>query len=216
MNQNKKKSLLEDKMLQNETVYRAACDVFGVNDRIGEDNSPRVFRYYDQRDEISADLLTVPDIPAKGAVSYATVGLIHHSIGLRREDSPLRVEIVSACYARYEYYPNLLSSCAFDVINAHFACSDSTLAAGKRECVNMYVQDSALPHLVFLPAAGIALWQSPPPALSFHDKRVFWLYALPVSNDEYAHYEAFGPDFLLESLRQAEANLLDLERKSVF
>lgn len=201
-----KRNALEDKLRQNETIYRAACAAFG--------GTPRVFRYYDQSDEISADLLTVEDQPGEGLVSYSTLGLIHHSIGLRRDDKPLRVELAGCCQERFEYYPNLLSACAFDVMNSHFAPAvlrpDGGLnAAARRDIVNTYVQGSPMKHLLFLPTA-LAPWSAPLPPVSFTDKNTIWLAALPLSDAELRLWEAEGTETLLRSLDAAK--LSDLAR----
>lgn len=204
---NQPNNILEQKLLQNETIYRTACDVFH--------QAPRVFRYYDQHDEISVDLLTVENSPAEGIVSYSSLGLIHYPIGLRREGKPLRAEIAGVCYARYEYYPNLLSSCAFDIINAHFAC---TPGAVYTDCVNMYVQGSPMKHLLFVePDERFAcFWEKPLKPMDFGDKRTFWLLAVPIAESEFTYLQREGAGPLLERLREHQADPFDLERAPVF
>lgn len=206
-----KRNLLEDKLRQNEMIYRTACTVFGVADRIGGEDPPRVFRYYDQHDEISTDLLTVAGSPRTGAVAYSTLGLIHHSVGLRRGDKPLRVELAAAGDARYEYFPNLLSSCAFDVINAHISCSELRRGICIRDRVHTYVQDAVPAHLVLLPASMVTFWAGTFPDLAFPDKEVSWMLVLPVSDGELAWYEQHGAEALLSLLQGVD--LLDLERE---
>lgn len=213
MESSKQKNVLADKLQQNGDIYRAVCAVFGVEAQIGTPEPPRAFRYYDQYNETSIDLLTVPSSPRADAVSYSTLGLTHYPVGLRREELPLRIELAAACYDAYEYFPNLLSSCAFDIMSGHVSCREIGEGVCIRECVNTYVPGATLPHLVLLPAAEPIFWPDPLPELTFEDKRVVWLQAIPVSDGELEHYEQFGAESLLTLLE--DADLLDLERTPV-
>ncbi len=197
-----KQNKLEQKMWQNEQVYLRACEVFG--------GSPRVFRYYDQSDEISMDLLTAPDSPHPQVVSYSTLGLQHHSVGMRSDGMPLRVEIAAAGYETFEYHPNLLSACAFDIMNAHFACCDGAVY---RDCVNTYVPGSAMKHLLF---TSRSLWAKPLDPFVFSDKKTVWLTAIPISEGELAFLEEKGPAALLAALEEAATDFFDLKRPSLF
>lgn len=196
-----RKNKLEQKMQQNEQVYRQAGELFG--------GSSRVFRYYAQSDEISMDLLTAADVPRPGVVSYSTVGLQQHSVGLRSDGKPLRIEILAAGYARYEHYPDLLSGCSFAIINADFACAEGAVY---RDSVNMYVQGSPMRHLLF---AKLSLWGKEPVDLEFEDKKTIWLTAIPISDGELAFFEENGTYALLERLKLAGADLFDLKRPTV-
>lgn len=194
--------ILENKMQQNERVYREACAVFG--------GDPRVFRYYDQTDEVSVDLLTEEEVPLPGAVSYSTLGLIHYPIGQRAGDKPQRVELAAACYRKCEYFPNLLSCCAFDVMNARFSCRHGSVYP---DAVNTYIQFSPMKHMLFVADGGF--WQRPLPELAFGDKRVLWLTVLGISDSELVYLEKHGLEALLARLRQAAVKPWDWERESV-
>lgn len=192
---------LQMKQKQNEVIYQTACRVLG--------GTPRVFRYYDQGDEVSVDLLTAKGSPREGRISYSTLGLIHNPIGLRKNEKPLRLEICGGCLEKYEYFPNLLSSCCFDIINCRFVCADGAVL---KENVNAYVQRSTLRHTLFCP---FSLWDSAFPELSFEDKTVNWLYALPISDGELRFLEANGSEELLRLIRKAGVDVCDLERPAV-
>lgn len=203
---NQPNNILEQKMLQNEAVYRAACEIFA--------QPSRVFRYYDQHDEISVDLLTAENSPCEGVTSYSSLGLIHYPLGLRADGKPLRAEIAGACYDRFEYYPNLLSSCAFEIMNSHFVCAHGVVYP---ECVNMYVQGSPMRHLLFVqPDEETArYWEQPLNPLDFADKRAVWLLAVPISDSELEYLRDQGTEALLDRLREVRADPFDLERKPV-
>ncbi len=197
-----KKDLLEAKLRQNERIYRDACSLFR-----GE---PHVFRYYDQTDEISIDLLTVENSPIPGTVSFSSLGLMHYPGGQRRGGKPLRIEIAAACRAEYEYVPNLLSACCFDIMNARFSCQHGSVY---RDCVNTYIQGSPMKHLLF--AAASIYWNASFPDLDFDDKSVIWMTALPISENELSYLEQNGADALIDQLIRNSADLFCWARPSV-
>lgn len=202
MNISQKKLSLEFQMRQNETLYHSVNGIFG--------GIPHVFRYYDQLDEISSDLLTVEDVPIKGVLSYSTLGLIHYPIGQRLDEKPLRIEIAGACYQEFEYYPNLLSSCAFEIMNAHFTCHRGAVYP---DCVNMYVQGSPMKHLLFYP---FSFWGKELETISFEDKVVKWFTAIPISESELAFLEKNPPEELVGRLKDTSADLFNLRRAPLF
>lgn len=206
-------TILEKKLHQNERIYREACTIFG-----GE---PRVFRYYDQSDEVSIDLLTVEDAPLPDIVSYSTLGLIHYpkiapSVeavpdgGFPVVEKPCRMEIAGACRRKHEYLPNLLSFCCFEIINARFQCYHGSVYP---DIINTYMQGSPLKHVLFVSIGGV--WEKPMPRLEFEDKTVQWLNAIPISDGEFTYLETHGTEALLDLFREHKIDPYHWERKSL-
>lgn len=65
----------------------------------------------------NVDILSTIDRPYEGVTSYSTIGLSDYSIGYSIDEKPLRVEIVGASATMFELFPNVLSTCAFNIIN---------------------------------------------------------------------------------------------------
>lgn len=164
--------LRERKLRENREAYETACA------RIG--GTPHVFRYYDQEDELSIDLLTAEDVPEQGLVSYSTLGLLHAPVGRRADGKPLRYEIAGICPREYEYFPNLLSRCAFEVLNAHFSCAHGSVY---RDVVQAYLPGVPVKHLLLLENPDF--WGGEPfPCIDLPEKQVRWLGIYPLWDQE--------------------------------
>lgn len=61
------------------------------------------------------DILDAIDRPYDGITAYSTIGLSDYSIGYSVDEKPLRIEIVGASDTIYEFFPNILSTCAFSI-----------------------------------------------------------------------------------------------------
>lgn len=201
MNKAQMNQRLERQLRRNEEVYRLACAAFG--------GAPRVFRHYDQSDEVSIDLLTVEDSPRPGLISYSTLGLQHYSAGLRENGKPLRSELTGVCCREYEYYPELLSACAFEIMSSHFPCR---AGAVWQDCIQRYVQRSTLRHLLFAPCQNGQMANP----IDFEDQTTIWLQAVPISDGELAHQAEYGTESLLQKLTEADAELADFCRISLW
>ncbi len=195
-------TIFRTKMDQNGQAYQSVCGLFG--------GSPRVFRYYDQKDEVSVDLLIAEDSPGPGRNSYSTLGLMHHPAGMREDALPLRLELAGGCLKKYEYFPNLLSACAFELMCSRISCRHGCVG---RDMVRTYVQFSPMQHILFYRGAG--LWKESLPALRFPDKKVIWMTVLPLSDGELSFLEENGPEMTLFLLRDKGADLFDWGREPV-
>lgn len=193
--------ILASKLRQNERLYQKACAIFC--------GSPHVFRYYDSSSEVSADLLTVSDAPRTGIVSYSTLGLSHHPLGLREGGKPLRVEIAAACSKEFEDAPYLLSSCAFDAMNSRFLCCRGSVRQG---VITTYWQNCRMKHLWLVPKN---LWGNSILELSFEEINVIWLTAIGISDQELHFLEHNDSDSLLALFEKKETDLCDWMRESV-
>lgn len=185
-------SIREQKLRENRRAYETACTLFG--------GSPRVLRYYDQPNELSMDLLTVEDAPAPGLISYSTLGLLHAPAGRRQDGRPLRFELAGVCPREYEYFPELLCRCAFDIMNARFSCGHGSIY---RDMVRAYLPGAPMEHILLVENPDF--WGEPFPALELAEKRVRWLGVLPLWEQEAALLETEGPRLLLERLGNCRA-----------
>ena len=169
---------LERQLRQNEALYREACAVFG--------GAPRVFQ--------------------QGAVSCATLGMMHYPVGQRAGEKPLRFEIAGACLAEYEYFPDLVSDCAMRIMAAQEKCYKGAVL---NEVVRQYLPGSRMHHVLLAP---FSLWERPLGGQAFDDVCVQWLTVLLISSAERDYLTENGSDALLCRLAAHRASLLNPRR----
>lgn len=168
-----------------------------------------VYAYWDDNREHSVDILSCHDRPYDGVTSYSTIGLSDYSIDQSANSVHLRVELVGACASKYECFPNILSSCAFNIINTKYKCYPGAIYPG---VVDYYMPDSPMKHILFVPPY---LWEDRLTTLSFADKKVAWLLAVPISNAELDYAKRHGIDALETLFEERQIDIFKLERDSV-
>ena len=186
---------------ENKIIAKAAFDAFG--------GKPSVTKYWDDKNESSIDILSCGDRPYNGVTSYSTIGLSSYSIGYTTDSTPLRVEIVGACASGYDCFRNILASCAFNIINTKFKCYPGAIF---ENVVEFYMHDSLMRHILFV---SPFLWEDRLKTLNFEDKKVAWLLAVPISEEEFKYAKDKGTDALEELFEEEQIDIFNLNRKSV-
>jgi antitoxin YqcF len=126
-------SVTEEKRL----IARTALEAFG--------GKPHVHKYWDENKKSSIDILSCEENSFEGILSYSTIGLSDYSIGYEDNSKSLRIELVGACDSKC--FPNILATCAFNIINTNFRCSVGTIFL---DVVKMYLNNSPMQHILFL------------------------------------------------------------------
>ncbi|EJO5347061.1 suppressor of fused domain protein [Clostridium botulinum] len=182
-------------------IAKSAFDAFG--------GKPLVVKYWDDKKEHSIDILLCNDRPDDGVTSYSTIGLSSYSIGYKTDNVPLRVEIVGACASGFDCFSNILASCAFNVINTKFKCYPGAIF---ENVVKFYKPDYFMKHILF---SSPFLWEDKLKTLNFEDKKVAWLLAIPISEEEFKYANDKGSDALEELFEEHQIDIFNLNRKSV-
>jgi len=190
-----------DNVSINRTIARTALKAFG-----GE---PKVFEYWDENKENSIDLLFTINRPYDELTSYSTIGLSDYTIGYSVDEKPLRAEIVGACATEYEFFPNILTTCAFFIINSKFSISPGKIF---EDIIPMYYPNHEMKHVLF---TSPFLWEDSLMTIDFDSKKVAWLLAVPISDNEKLFAEENGTEKLKDLLEQKEIDITDLKRRSV-
>ncbi|WP_330949340.1 suppressor of fused domain protein [Virgibacillus sp. MG-45] len=185
---------------ENKIIAKTALHAFG--------GKPSVSKYWDENNVSNIDLLTTVNRPFDGVSSYSTIGLSDHSIELTVDETPLQIEIVGASATDYEQFPNILASCAFCIINSKFSVSHGKVF---RDIIKMYYPNTEMKHVLFV---SPFLWEDLK-TLEFPNKKVAWLLAVPISENEYLFAQEKGTDSLEELFEQEEIDIFDLERESI-
>jgi len=184
----------------NRRLARALSDAFG-----GEF---RVHAYIDDERRNSVDVLSCPDRPQRGVASFGTIGLSDHPIYRDGKEIDVRAELVGACAASFAELPNVLASCAFEVIKARRFAAPGVIFP---EAFAQYQRGGALRHVMFVPPF---LWEDLKP-LRVGKKPVAWLLVVPISEAEMRLAIDEGPARLETLLEQREVDIYDPCRSSV-
>lgn len=168
-----------------------------------------VFTYGDDNNKSKIAILHSENTPQTGEISYGTIGLCDYDIDLEVDEKPLRVEIVGACISEFKEFGNIISTCAFNIINSGYECYPGIIYPN---VVKMYYEDLEMQHIMLVDPF---LWDDKLDTLTFDDKIVEWLQAIPISDFEYAYAKEHGSDALGDLLEKANIDILDLERESI-
>ncbi|WP_438347722.1 suppressor of fused domain protein [Paenibacillus sp. FA6] len=170
---------------------------------------PRISRFYDDNKLNSIDVVVMDNKPDLHETTFATIGLCNYNIGYFVDGKPLRVEFIGACIDEYNQFGNILSTCAFNIINSDYSCSPGTIYPN---VVKMYYPEFTLKHVMFV---SPFLWDESLKPFDFEDKHVSWLQAIPISDAEYTYVEENGNEALENLFEQSDVDILDLNRVSV-
>jgi hypothetical protein len=170
---------------------------------------PIVHAYWDDNKKNYVDILSCSDRPLDGVTSYSTIGLSAHSIDQTVDNIPLGIEIVGVCASSYECFPNILGSCAFNIINTKYTCYPGAIF---QDIVKYYLPNGPMMHILFLPPF---FWEDKLTTLSFKNKKVAWLLAVPISDNELKYAKQYGVAALETLFEKHQIDIFDLQRNSV-
>lgn len=186
---------------QGKAIARAIVDAFGTR--------PRIHAYYDDKRQSVVHIASAPGVIGDDLTAYATIGVHEYSIGHEEGGLPLRIEMLGLCASTSEIFPNILASCAFNIINSQFTCHPGAVFPN---VVTFYHPEGALKHVLFVPPF---LWEDRVRTMTFDDKKVAWLLAVPISDAELEYARMHGHEALEDLLEQHDADIADLDRASV-
>ncbi|TWT47583.1 suppressor of fused domain protein [Botrimarina hoheduenensis] len=181
-------------------IAKAAAQAFG--------GRPRVARFWDDNHASSVDILTCEDRPQEGVISYSTVGLSGWPLFKGEKEYGARLEIVGACGSAFKGFDNALSTAAFCVINSKWFCCPGVIFP---DVLAMYDCSPTMRHFLFVPPF---LWEDHLNTLDLDGRKVAWLLAVPISEDERAFAEANGPEKLEELFADRQIDIFNLHRSS--
>ncbi|WP_399627949.1 suppressor of fused domain protein [Sporosarcina sp. SG10008] len=185
---------------ENKIIAKSALQALG--------GKPSVSKFWDDSNVSNIDLLSTINRPFDGVTSYSTIGLSNHSIGFTVDETPLRIEIVGASATEYGQFSNVLATCAFCIINSKFSVFHGEVF---RDIIKMYYPNSEMKHMLFV---SPFLWEELK-TIDFPNKKVAWLLAVPISENEYLFAQEKGTDSLEELFGKGKIDIFDLERESI-
>lgn len=186
----------------NKMIAQAAYSVFG--------GKPKVTKFWDDPHKSSVELLSCIDRPRQGVTSYSTIGLFAHEIGFTSSSgTTIRVELVGVSASIYPYFPNMLATCAFNIINSKFTCYPGAIF---RDVVSIYDKNTEMKHMLFV---APFVWEEPLKTIHADQFEIAWLLGVPISSAEYEFATRNSADKLESMFEDAQVDLFDLRRSSV-
>ena len=102
------------------TIFKKLHEAIGM--------TPDVVRYHDGNNISTIDLYIGVDRPDFGITTFSTIGLSEHSIDLVSKDGKdIGVEFIAICNSDVLEFPNILATCAFNIINSKYSCTYGTV-----------------------------------------------------------------------------------------
>lgn len=169
--------------------------------------SPSVARYWDENDRHHIDILSADNVPVRGVVTLATLGLSDQSIGLDAEGSELRVELLAAVAQECRTFRNILATSVFDLMAGKAKCCPGCVVTN---VVAMYESSSEMKHILLVPPF---LWEVE--TQKFPGLLVTWLQAVPISDSEYVYAQSEGTDALEDLFVREQIDVFDIYRPAI-
>lgn len=192
---------MKEVTIEKKVIAKMVAKAFG--------GQPRVIRYWDEKDENCVDILSCLDQPQKGITSYSTIGVSDYVNIIDSKNIDIRVELVGICSTKIEFYPNILSTAAFCIINSKWSGFPDAIFPN---VIGMYDSSITMQHLLF---TDPFIWEDTLETLKFGEKRVAWLLLIPISEAELQYAEKEGVGKLQKLLAENYVDISDLNRASV-
>jgi antitoxin YqcF len=165
-------------------------------------------RFWDENNSHHVDILCSPEELSSNRNFFATVSLSDHPLIRYGEEFHIRLEILGSCMDSYEFFPNILSTAAFCIINSKWFCAPGLIFP---DIVSMYYPDLEMKHLLFAPPF---VWDDLG-IIELGDKKVAFLLAVPISEME-RRYSIENQNGELEKLlEENRVEISNLGRSSV-
>ena len=167
---------------------------------------PNVYSFNDAKGK-EIDIFCGSDSPIEYVTSYSTIGLSSYSLNKKIGDKFLRVEIIGATDSKNDLFPNIISDCAFKVMDKFLSCTPGTVFLNT---ISDYYVDSNMKHILL---TYPFLWDLRD--IEFESEYITWLLAVPISDSEYSFLKKNGYKKLETLFEKNQIDIYDLNRNSV-
>jgi hypothetical protein len=185
----------------NRALARLLVSAFG--------GQPTVRRYWDDPRQSYVDVARLDAHPDPGLTAYATLGLSDYPLIRDGREYPARVEFVGVARTEWTKFPNILATAAFCVINSNWFAMPGRIFPN---VVTIHQRNLELKHVLFV---SPFLWEGELETVTFPDKTVAWLMAVPISDREAEYARRNGSEALETLMEEKEVNDFDPDRPSL-
>lgn len=170
----------------------------------------KVFSFKDETEENNIEIYIGEDRPDLSLATYSTIGLSEYPIGVIDSNSgrQIRVEFIGMCDRKFEEFPNILASCAFNIIKDKDSCFPGMVY---QNMIEEYYDGIEMRHIYF---TSPSYWEYLD-GFDLDGNYVTWLFAIPISDNELDYLEKYGADEFENLLEDNKTEVFDLYRKSV-
>lgn len=163
--------------------------------------------FFDEKEQSEVLIIeTVGNHP--NIVYYGSAGTFSHCINRRFNNKPVSVEFIGVGRKIYSLYPNIMSTCCFNIINSDYDCYPGVVYP---DVVKMYYHDTNMKHILLVRPFS---WDYDF-YLEMDDRIITWLEMLPISDSELEYITEKGCEAFEDILEESEVDILDLNRPSV-
>ncbi|MBC1796078.1 suppressor of fused domain protein [Listeria booriae] len=170
---------------------------------------PKVIKYRDANEASAIDIFMAENKPQMGVTTCATIGLSESSIGLvLGTGKELRAEFIGVYGSNFTKFPNIVSSCAFNIMNDNFLCRPGTVYPN---VIDEYYKDTEMKHVLL---TSPFLWENLT-NIETESKVITWLLLIPISKSELEYLSDNGIDALESLFEAGQIDIFDINRKSM-
>lgn len=161
-------------------------------------------------EEASVEIIRCVDSPFEGVTSYSTLGIYQCENLLTADNKQLNVEFMGICDSRNIWFDGLLSTCAFAMIKGKVRAHPYEVY---KNIIPVYQPNIDMKHILLIPPFSL----NHDLGMIETDKRVItWLMLNPISENEFAFMQENGYQKLIDAFVEANIDIYDLYRKSIF
>ncbi len=167
------------------------------------------YQQMDVHEDVRVDIVKARNSPYEPVVSYATIGLSVVPIGYISSNVSLGAEIVSAAYARYTEFGDVLAACVQNIFQMQFKLFPGAVY---KDAFRAHYPELDVQHLMFDTPHG---WDNDLLTLNLGARQVAWIMAVPITDEELDLYNGSDSGELQELFEEKGTDLYDLERESI-
>ncbi|MCR5738166.1 MAG: suppressor of fused domain protein [Eubacterium sp.] len=172
-------------------------------------STPKVISFADDSNEFKIDIYIGENKSDVGLSTYSTLGLSKYPIGvIDSEGKEIRVEFIGVCDSDFKEFPNIIASCAFDIIKNNYSCRPGMININ---AVEQYYDGLEMRHIYY---TAPSYWENLQ-GIELDGHIVNWLFAIPISDSELEYLEKYGDQAFEELLEEKNTEVFDIYRDSV-
>jgi len=161
-------------------------------------------------EQASVEIVRCVDSPFAGVTSYSTLGVYQCKNLLTADDRELNVEFMGICDSRNNWFDGLLSTCAFAMIKEKVRAHPYEVY---KDIISIYQPNIDMKHILLIPPFSL---NHDLGIIETENRVITWLMLNPISENEYAFMQKNGYQKLIDAFVEANIDVYDLYRKSIF
>lgn len=187
--------------VNNKQIAKYIAPILGV--------SPGATRFWDDDKEYHLDIFHVTDPLNEDIKFYGTLGVSQENVSINGVAQNFALELLIGGDKSLPNIPNILSTCGFYITKNKWECKPGVVF---KRMVEMYYPVSNMRHIYF---TNPFVWQDKLKPLQLENKKIVWLLAIPISENELQYKIENGDKAFEALLAQHDVDVFDLNRKSI-